>query len=198
MIEQQSQVQLEHNRKMSAPLTVLEYKGPGVQEIEQFKSEDSEECIVIRTPSKQMGVTKRLLTKSLSQVEDLSCMQKDIVLKPSKQTRDLNEIVKNPSSNVNYSRSSSEQNIEQMTESVDADEIEESRVDSKFSNDKMPRTPVKNLVVDAPENGSPLDTKFQWIAVNKEECQSEVNEDLTSQSEEFLREVQHVFEKKDQ
>jgi len=197
MIEQQSQVQLEHNRKMSAPLTVLEYKGPGVQEIEQFKSEDSEECIVIRTPSKQMGVTKRLLTKSLSQVEDLSCMQKDILLKPSKEARHLIETVENPSYNLKYSRSSSEQN-EHMIKSVDADKIKESLEDTKLKNDKMPRTPVKKMVVDPPEDGSPLDTKFQWIAVDKEECQSEVNEDLTSQSEEFLREVQHVFEKKDQ
>jgi len=182
-LEQQNQIQIEQNRKMSAPLTLLEYKGQSVQEIEQLPAE----TIVIRTPSKQLGARKRLLVKSQSQIEDLSSMQKVKGVK-SVEENNYDEDLMTCDIHETDSLPSGHDLASEVKALIGEDP-------TRCANERLPITPVKKMVVEGLEEGSPLDTKFQWVAVEKEECLP-ITEDLPSHSDEFLKEVQQVFEEK--
>merc|ERR1712098_484426 len=210
MLQEQKIMQFEETkRKMSAPVALLDYQG-GVEELQQV--EGKEECILLRTPSKQQqGLRRRLLTRSQSQVEDLACLQ---------QIRDQEVVV---TSNVLVVDKVAEKVDVEDTNNIDRRELKKSEdemdgkdsKESEYLADSSPtskevikedltaaslpqtqilsRSPVKKLVSRAPPDASPLHTKFEWITVDHDLDDEEKGE---SQGDEFLKEVENVFEDK--
>jgi len=87
--------QMEHTRKMSAPHSLLEFRGSGLPEVEALQVSEGGGCLVLRTPSKEgTGARQRLLARSLSQVEDLTCMQREDIRKEGEQNSTIESLNK--------------------------------------------------------------------------------------------------------
>jgi len=186
--------QLVDQRKMSAPVTRLEYRSQ-VSGVEELQSQEEETTLsgpdgIIRGNIKIQKSIERdaefVLTRSVSQMENLTTSI------PENLTTRIPE---------NMTTTVSEDTTTTHTNHQDSSIIRSVRMDEAASiplpSTPLPRTPVKSLVVRGC-SGSPRNTKFQWVNVddhgddvNNVEVKDEpVVED---KSDDFLNKVEEVF-----